>query len=266
MVHNFNDMNNILYRYKKICTQKYAYLGFAKYKQTYARIVNDIFQAFTFKRYSCGNECTVEFAIVPLCVGLNYPDVGFYQLNHLTPQYTDWKYNRFSEKSIENCLSEIFDAIDSILIPLFQNVTDHQSAYDCALKLSYQCEENRLNYLQKRGIKNCAKPISERISVITNNFYMALKCNDYSFARIHLTTVIADRESYINNRMNELGIEDALSCNDTSIKNSLSVIEKYEKLLKVLDSKNYNYFTEMLLEKERLSLESLESYGIIKTG
>ncbi|MBQ3526988.1 MAG: hypothetical protein IJA52_00320 [Clostridia bacterium] len=246
--------------FKRICREKYSEYGFVNHNQTFARITNDVLQTFTLKRLSCGFECTVEFAIVPLCIGIKYPDLGTLELHQMLSEYSEFRYDKHSDKSVENCLVKIFEAIDTYLIPMFHKAVDCKSAFDCLIEVKHLCEENRLMHLQRKGIENCAEPFNKRILYDHNCYYMALKNSNYDYVKKYLETVLSDKKEYVFQRLKEIGEKDALSSTDNSIKNVLLVIKRYEELLEKLNSGNYGYFDEMIYENERSSLTALEAY------
>lgn len=250
---------NLVRDFKRICREKYSKYGFVRHNQTFARITNDVLQTFTLKKFSSGFECTIEFGIVPLCIGIKYPDLGILELHQMLPEYSEFRYDKHSDESVENCLVKIFGAIDTYLMPMFHKAVDCKSAFDCLIEVKHLCEENRLMYLQRKGIENCAETFNKRILYDHDCYYMALKNSNYDYVKKHIETVLSDKEEYIFLRLKEIGEKDALSSMDTSIKNVLLVIKRYEELLEKLNSGNYGYFNEMIYENERLSLTALEA-------
>lgn len=171
--------------YFEQCKARYVPLGFRRSRQTYARIVNDVLQTFTFKRYSSGCDCTVEFGVLPLCEVLEYPDRGLYNLcNFEVPTYyADWNYDRHSEASMNACVQYICSYIDRHLLLLFTEADCCAKALPALIALDRHFHNVRQVSLQQRGIEDLAGDWRELSMQSTQKFFMALKCGKYDYAK-----------------------------------------------------------------------------------
>lgn len=225
--------------YFQECKARYVPLGFRRIRRAYARIVNDVMQTFTFKRYSSGRECTVEFGVFPLCQVLEYPEYGHYNLcNFEVPTYyADWSYDKNSEDSMKACVQDICGYIDRYLIPLFTEATCSEKALPALIKLDTHFHNVRQTHFQQKRRVDRAKLDWRYASMLrTEKFFMALKSGQYEYAREAAQVLIP-------NRLPEYA-------------------QLYRSIMEQLDAGNIEYVEEILYKHEQESLKNLEEFRL----
>ena len=220
--------------------ERYVPLGFRRIRQTYARIVNDVLQTFTFKRYSSGCECTVIFGIYPLCQDITYPDFGLYDLCCFGSSVCDdgrWNYDRNSEISINDCVDSICSHIDRYLIPLFAEANCSTKALPALIALDEDNEKKRQINLLRKGRKDPREFDWRYYSMLrTEKFYMAVKCGQYDYAREVAKVQMPNRRPKDQN--------------------------VYQSIIDHLDAGNIECIESILHEREKESLKNLEEYRL----
>lgn len=184
-------MKSVLRCYNHICNQKYRSHGFAKSKQTFARIRGDILHAFTLKASPNEPICTVDFGIFPLCMPEPlFIEAGGYVLDAFqVEQHTinsGWKYDPNSYESVVDCIDAISQALDQYLLPFFDACSDCGSALREVLKLEEEFDRNRQKVLSIRNDSDFATPWQERTLFDSRKYYMALKSHNISYAQHYL--------------------------------------------------------------------------------
>lgn len=179
------------------CHIKYSNFGFTKCRKSFVRIVGDIVQSFSFVKFSGRPACTVFFSVRSLCqdqqMHIDFEDYrldDFYIESELDT-FGGWYVDVSSEKSIAKCVGRLTDAIDSIIIPLFNNCTDCKSSLCKLLKIEYFLECVRQEQLKREQIKDHAQPWFRRCLYNAGLYYMALRSNNTTFARMYLEERIA---------------------------------------------------------------------------
>ncbi len=164
--------------------EKYTSLGFIKIKKTFARIVNDVLQTFTYIERR--NICDIQFTVEPLCKNIDFIDVGTYMLSEFSPEvsalYDGWLYDKYSVNSQKDCSQKIFDVVDRYLIPFFRESDCCASALPQLIKLDELFDNNRLKALALRGSTDGAPPWQERSLASIEKYIMALKSHDFEYA------------------------------------------------------------------------------------
>ena len=219
-------MDRFISIYKKRCKEEFSKYGFKTFRNNYYRVVNDIFQSFTFHRSVSGNDCNTIFGIVPLSVEYNL-DKSFVNPCRVT-DFEDkrpwYNYDRNSETSVEKCINEMILCMDKYLMPIFEKAVDSESAYLI---------------------------IAENDNVFKGNSYerfcMCLNFGDYEKAKMHLQEVIEQhKNAFARNK-------EALGNNITQEyiqKMETKILEK-EALLKLIDNKDYNAIQTFISENEK---------------
>ena len=222
------------------CRARCVPLGFRRIRQTHARIVNDVLQTFTFKRYSSGRDCTVEFGIFPLCQEIPYPGLGIYTLCNfeVSTCNADWSYDRNSEASIEACVQNICSYIDRYLLPLFEEANCSEKALPALIALDTHFENVRQANLLQKNINDYARKDWRYYSLLKGEkFYMALKCGQYDYARKAAQILIPNRRP---------------ECKAL-----------YQSFIDHLDVGDTAYVEKILHEHEQKSLENLAQYRLM---
>lgn len=225
--------------YFQECKARYVPLGFRRIQKTHARIVNDVMQTFTFKRYSYGYKYTVEFGVYPLCQMLEYPDLGLYNLCdfEVPTYYADWSCDRNSEDSINICVQDICRYIDRYLIPLFTEANCCANALSALIALDTHFHNIRQISFQQRGMVDQAKLDWRYASLLrVEKFFMALKCGQYDFAREAAQVLIP----YCRPEYKAL----------------------YQSIIDQLNAGNIAYVEDILYKHEQESLKNLEKFRL----
>ena len=225
---------DILKLYIQNCKEKYAPMGFRRIRQTYARIVNDVMQTFTFKRYRSGLRCTVEFGVFPLCQNILYPDFGDYTLEKFEVETycEDWRYDK-SDESIEKAVQQIDGAIGRNLMPLFAKAGSCESALPALIELDENFQSIRQVALKRKGIEDCATDWRQASLMNGEKLFMALKIGQYDYAKKAAQAQIPYRFP-----------EDK---------------ELLQSIIDQLNAGNIEYIEEILTQNEQKSLENLKA-------
>ena len=225
--------------YFQECNARYVPLGFRSTRRTYARILNDVMQTFTFKRYSSGCECTVEFGVFPLCQVIKYPEYGHYNLCNfeVLTYYADWSYDKNSEDSVNACVKDICGYIDRYLLPLFTEANCSEKALPALIGLdTYIQNVRQAKYRQKR-MKDRAKFDWRYASLLhTEKFFMALKCGQYDYAREAAQVLIPTRRP--------------------------EYAQLYQSIVEHLDAGDIEYVENILDKNEKESLKNLGEFRL----
>ena len=225
---------NILTIYARECKERYTPLGFRRIRQTYARIVNDVLQTFTFMRCRTGHHCRVEFGVFPLCQALEYADLGLYRLDdfEVSTYLEDWYYDNHSEDSMNACVQQICSYIDHYLLPFFDKANCSKNALPALIALDEHIHYVRQTHLQQRGIKDRAKLDWRYASLLKyEKFFMALKCGQYDYAREAAQVLIP--------------------------KSRPEYQKLYRSIIDHLDAEDMAYIENILYEREQESLKNL---------
>lgn len=179
-------MNLLLSEYMRRCCKNYKPLGFRRNKQTYARVVGDVFHRFTLVRSRSGYSCTINFAIIPLCMELPaYLDVGGYSMERFVVKKDlfrpIWTYNAASPESVNECLDQMFSCFDKNVLSLFARVDNCETAFSELLRLRNLFESNYYTFLALHQMTG--RDVSDDRYFNTELFYIALKTHRYEFAQ-----------------------------------------------------------------------------------
>lgn len=190
------------YQFSKQFQNKYGCLGFVKIKKTFARIVNDVLQTFTFieKR----KVCSIEFGVFPLCMDIKRADIGLYRLDKFSPEiiasYGGWIYNKCSKQSKYDCASAMINVVDRELIPFFLKADCCTSALHELIKLDELFDANRKKALYILGWEDCAKPWQEASLSAPEKYYMALKSHNFQYALQYIEHMCAWHNSVLQTK------------------------------------------------------------------
>lgn len=237
-------MDNFKKLYYAQC-DKYKELGFKRVKQSYARIINDVLQVFTLKRWRFGYVCTVEFGVRPLCGYVPNYNVGIQTLDkYKIETYGGWNYIPNNEESIEQCVRSIVETIESHMMPLFEQADCCKNAPSVLMEAERQFERNRLTSLALEGTCDRAKPFEERILLNSDYYYMALKNGDVGYAEKYLSFKIKHYLDSLNMRTSQP--YDVIESNKEAL-------EKYRLYLSKIEKKDIAFFDNIIKQNEGAS-------------
>ena len=230
----FTD-GDITKKYFAQCKARYVPLGFRRSRQTYARIVNDVLQTFTFRRYNSGRDCTVNFGVFPLCEAREYPDRGRYNLGNFKQLtcYADWPYDRNSDLSMTLCVRHICSFIDRYLLPFFAETDCSEKALPALIALDRHFHNVRQEaLLWRKRIEEQEEDWREVPPDCDEKFFMALKCGQYDYAKEAAQVLIPSARP---------------ECK-----------KLYQSIIEQLEAGNTAYVEDVLRENEQNTLSNLE--------
>ena len=214
--------------YKKRCKEEFSKYGFKSFRNNYYRVVNDIFQSFTFHRSVSGNDCNTIFGIVPLSVEykLDKTFVNPYRVSDFEDNRPWFNYDRSLDSSVEKCIDDMISCMNKYLMPVFEKAVNCESAYFTIIKYDNVFKGNAYE-------KSC----------------MCLKSGDYKNAKKHLQEVIEQNENAFRRNKEALG-------NDITqeyIQKMEGKIYQKKMLLKLIDNKNYIAIQKLISENEKIN-------------
>lgn len=221
--------------YKERCKKEFSIYGFKFYRNNSYRIVNDVFQSFNLHRSILGQTCTIEFAIIPLCIDykIDKTTCNAYHIKMFEGSYAWFEYDKKSHLSVEKCINELINYIKKYLIPFFEKGNNCKMAY----RLICDFEE-----------KNCVDGMLVGSSI---KYCMAIKNGDYRSALLHLNAMFSDTEKIYNNICNDHAIE---------YEYKLKILKKLQYLktiINMINDKNIALINEFINENENKSLANL---------
>lgn len=223
--------------YKQKCTNLFSELGFKSYRKNFYRAVNDMFQSFQLHKSVSGNGCTVEFVVVPLCLG-NCIQKAYCGSNHIKMfenDYSWFQYDRNDESSMDSCVEEMLGYIKKYLIPYFELCDNSKQAYFAT------CDFQKNNY--RKGVF-LADPYL---------FYMALKAELYDKSIEHLIA----QKNYAENAY-KINKESAGGCLSSEYEERIqNKIEEINHQIKKLQEHNLEYIQRHIHENECKALLNL---------
>ena len=169
---------------------------FKKTGKTYTKVKNGIKYCFDIQAFLCGNCCTVNYGVEPLCGGFTYLDrYLLYQCGIYNDYPRNLHFDPTSEQSISDCADTIFRFLTEHVLPFFDKCKDENSACTamCELEGWENCYNNRpkLDFMLK--VKNYKRAL-HYLGNIKEEWICAIKTN-------LIYDVISDdvRERYRNN-------------------------------------------------------------------
>ena len=102
--------------YKVRCKEEFAIYGFKTCNRVFYRVVNDVFQSFELQKSVSGEECIINFGLIPLCAGkeVNKTRTGPNHLKMFENDYSWFWYNRNDESNIGLCVEQMISYIKNI--------------------------------------------------------------------------------------------------------------------------------------------------------
>ena len=123
-------------RYKELFKPLATKHGFRIHRQAFYRVINDVAQFFVLRRDGYGRICTLEWGILPLCMGLERGDFASgMDAAPLLEKYEWWEYDPGKPEDIERALTELLAVFEHHLLPVFETATDSASAYEAECSL-----------------------------------------------------------------------------------------------------------------------------------
>lgn len=241
-----------LQSYMQECKSRYAPEGFVRTRQTWSRIVNDVLQTFTLKRFCRGCISTIEFGVFPLCNDVLFVDMGLYSLERFVPalygRESGWLYDKNSAESVCRSIDAMLHTVDAYLMPLFRRANSSSTALPALIGLDKLFEQKRLSLIGEPIPINCGEELSLMCS---EKYYLALKAGDYAFAKKYLHFHIA---------LNERNLETLSPTAYQAAQQKARYIAKLSELNKhraMLAQGNYEYFSGLLKSNEMRNLENM---------
>ena len=251
-------MKTIARNFNHICTQKYQALGFFRSRSTFARINEDVIQAFALKFSQSVPACSVEFGIFPLCLPQPiFLEAGGYELDgFIFEQCEDslrWVFDSHSDESMKNCIESLSSAIDLYLMPFFETCCDCKSALPELINLEELFDRNRQRRLQLRGDYDSAVPWQERSLFDARKYFMALKSHNLSYAYQYLNHQV----NFFKTRLEEFDNPNSPKQPDIVRERFLNKLAAYLEQLGWLDSGDFDKFDDLLNSNEKQMLKFL---------
>jgi hypothetical protein len=212
MIHPFNKA------FIAACKELLSPLGFQSNGKYFFRIVNDIYQDLSLKRYSDGVTYDVFFGITPFCLGaetVSKDGTSVFPLAHfaqLPPYENDKTEEQFHETAVK-----LVTLISTHIIPLFELTLDIESIFDVWNRISF----DMWSHSNLRDI----------YIIDPSQIMMALALGDYCFA-----------EKGLRQRV-DLGLDLDVETRDL----------KYIELLDRVHDRDFEYVERFIKKNERKS-------------
>ncbi len=232
-------MKYLAQMYRKRCKEELCLYNFKSYRNNQYRIVNDVFQSFELHQSVSGNQCTVHFVVVPLCVGetITKTYCGPDHLKMFDGDYSWFDFDR-NEESIGICINHILGYIQNKLIPYFEVANNSYDAYYATRNFQ---EEN-----YRGGIDWADYYL----------FCMALKAGLFNESLEHLNAIKKHTEYAYKRNIEHWGKPSFEY--EQRIKDD---IKKYEYLISAVSARDFEHINNFIVENEKVALSNL---GILK--
>lgn len=245
--------------FSQTCQSKYSYLGFIKYRRSFVRIIGGMVQNFTLVKFAGRPACTVFFSVRALCqdqqMRIDFEDYrldDFYIASELD-KFGGWYVDVSSEESIANCVGRLTDAMDSIIIPLFEKCIDCKSSLRELLKVEYSLNCVRQEQRRRWHMKDRAESWFKNSLYNYATYYMALKSHNNSFARMFLENNIA---SY-DHKFKHLETYEDRELAERKRRAFTKELQQLEIHYTHIISKDMSFFDNLLEENEKRNIEFL---------
>ncbi|MBQ8523966.1 MAG: hypothetical protein IJ457_05035 [Clostridia bacterium] len=247
----------MLTKYFEECKNRYTHLDFKRKGDTFIRVIGDVWQTFTIRRFRKNKIRDIGFSLRPLCEQPNQYKFALkntffleeYRACDFGLDLDRFYFNRLSVENEDELLKEVFDFLECTIIPLFERGTD------CATALM------GLNSLDDYK----AKLMGLDFSIPTKEkYYMALKTSDFEYAIKYLLNDIRGLEMAREIDLNEASKPDLddfyREQNDKHLRYILLTLEKVREELAHAELKDSDYFRDRLIDNERIALSALAKY------
>lgn len=251
-----NDMNEFSSLFFRRATTELPLRGFKKCGKTLVRVKNDVMQNFTLKCYRGGGMCTVEFGIIPLCMGITDVSMGTYNLSDFE-RFDNWIYDHTST-GMNQVINDILRYINEYLCPFFDRADSTQNLMNALKKIERLFEKNRLQYLLQRHMTDHTTPETKAARTLLNpvKYYIALKQEDYKFA-------LMCQKALLKQNIDSLHAVCAdQSFPEEQIMERKIAINRIKGEIKKLEEVDTKYFKQTIEQNETISINFLKQKGI----
>ena len=188
-------MSSLTNQYKAVFREELFPHGFRLYKKTFYRVINDVVQTLMLHRTE--TDCTVDFAIYPLCLSINDLHCEGYNISQLREgkmKGWDWNFipsslyhqNKegtyetiiFNDGSVDDIVENMLSIVVAHVIPIFEKGVDCKSALD---------------ELKNYEVRVYGKELFTVNS--SASYWMYIKIGDYEKAILYLRERIAERQA-----------------------------------------------------------------------
>ena len=194
--------------YKKMCAAVLSPYGFTKYRKTFFRVINDVYQTITYERVGrapYGRGVRVSFALNPLCEEKREPryyfDGSIYYLRAFEAS-SEWEIDRWycseTKESIDACVREIERFVTGYLLPLFESADCCKNALPILVDYEWQIHAIRQGQNKYQGPRKAEDLTGIYWPLDSAKYYMALKIGDFDLA-LRLRSLLL--------RQNEISLE-----------------------------------------------------------
>lgn len=258
------NIRHFVQRYNQICQQEYSKLGFVRYKRTFARIIGETVQSFSLITFPARSVCSIGFAIQPLCRGPSLYlcqdsyrlDNFFYDENIL--RYGGWHIKGYTEESISDCIYSMLSVINMHIMPLFSKATNCRTALCEMLKLERKLDVLRKQYLEGIGCEDRATPWFHRALFDDNKYYMALKSNNMTYARLYLENMIDSTQKKVECSLRLANpSEDNSSFYHSFVDRGKQKLNKLQDILNHLCAQDMSFFDSLIAINESNNISYL---------
>lgn len=252
-------MKGIVQIYRALFSSRLFPLHFQYINGCFVRVHGEIIQSLQLQRFSCVKQCTIVFALIPLCQKIDYFDVGLYNLRNFTipptlQQADSWTYDA-SETSKTACIQEMMALVEKDLIPLFEKCSECKETLAALLDLEMRFYQNACAARRLWGKESWIPALGNGINLYDGRKYcMALKAENYSMASRIM-------QAYLETHLH------SLHC--TEPKQPEHVLRRLEKAIQheqaelaYIEARNTTYFSELLAENERYTRKILKKSGV----
>lgn len=230
-------MNYVDKVFHNICSRELVPIyGFKRYRNTYYRIINDVFQSFNLHKSVSRDNCTVEFTLRPLCtdVLITKGTCGSDHLKIFRGTY-DWFYYDNTPLSIEACFEEIYKYINDYLIGYFERGNNCANAYNEVLSF-------HRNFFSVDAVIH-----------LNELYYFALKSEMYDEAIEHLLAIKnATIRAFERNKLFIKGN----NLDDMKQRTANELLD-YDNMISHISKRNTEYIYNLISYNERKNLHSL---------
>ncbi|MDP3487834.1 MAG: hypothetical protein Q8S19_07875 [Bacillota bacterium] len=227
-------------RYKEIFKPLATKHGFRIHRQAFFRVINDVAQFFVLRRDGYGRTCTLEWAILPLCMGLKRGSFASgMDVAPFLKKYEWWEYDPGKPEDIEQALTELLTVFKNFLLPIFETSTDSASAYEA------ECSLDRKMYgevFMHSSSKTC----------------FTIKMGDYAKAVEHLRAI---EEQNLSGHEQKVALMDE-ERKERYLKRFNEDLAEIRKQIELLSIPDMDYINDFIDTNEEMSLRNL---GVKKT-
>lgn len=247
-------MGYLTKRYFQRCKEEFTQMGFKRKKNSFVRVTNDVIQIFTLEISRGGYSCTISFESTPFCCGApkGLGICGTFRIGWFDElRNTDghWKYDPNDENNVNECVESMILSIKKYIITFFDRTTTPAAIfYESFFLEPSLSKKDRQKLFETNDYNKFCK-----INIFTDplRYCIALKIKNYDFARWYL-----DKMLLLTERAYE-ETKDFVS--EENRKKRESSIEALKKDIKMLELKEYDYFNEIVVSKEKEAKEFVNS-------